>query len=275
MTSPKPQARQPATGQRVIALPGTHNLRDMGGYATAGGAATRWHRLWRADSPHRLTPQAQAQLVTQGLGTVIDLRTEGEVAAAPNPFSSDTRVAYVNLPVFDALAPGSLLRLKTPQSDPLLPFYRSALDDRHEALRVILTAIAAAPPGAVMFHCTLGKDRTGIVAALLLGLAGVAPEDIVADYTLTEPLTRNLVEDLIAQAAAHNMDAVAYRRLMGAPATAMQTTLGHLTTRYGSVGGYLDAIGLPAGDRAALTDRLLSEREAPAPTRPAPPPLQG
>lgn len=245
----------PGPAGRVIAVPGAHNLRDLGGYAAAGGRTTRWRRLWRADSPHRLAPPAQAALVGQGLGTVIDLRTAAEVAALPNPFAGHARVAYVHQPVFDALAPGALLSHPAASDNPLLPFYRSALDDRHAAVGAILGTIAAAPAGAVMFHCTVGKDRTGIVAALLLGLAGVAPEDIVADYTLTEALTADLVEELIAGAA--SLDPVAYRRLLGAPASVMRATLDHLTGRYGSIAGYLDAIGLPPGDRAALRDRLL------------------
>lgn len=238
---------------RHIALPGTYNLRDLGGYRGAGGALTRWRRLWRADSPHRLDAAAQARLVAQGLGTVIDLRTAAEVAAAPNPFAARPGVVWHHLPVFDALAPAALLAAAAP--DPLLPFYRAALDERAEALHAILTAIAAAPPGAVMFHCTVGKDRTGIVAALLLGLAGVATEDIVADYTLTEALTADLVETLIA--AAPSGDTPAARRLLAAPAETMRATLAHLVGAHGSIPDYIDRIGLSPGDRAALADRLL------------------
>lgn len=254
----------PVLSRRHIPLPGVHNIRDLGGYATARGTCTAWRRFLRADSPHALDEAGQARLQAEGLTTVIDLRTEAEIRAQPNPFAGRPGVRYLHQPVFHALAPAQLAAAgRQPGVDPLLDFYQSALDSRHEALRQILTLIAGADEGAVMFHCTAGKDRTGIVAALLLGLAEVSAEDIVADYTMTEGLIADMVARFLDLARQDGRDVEAYARLLAAPATTMRATLGHMEQRYGSVPRYLARIGLAPGDITALSERM-QDSAAPA-----------
>lgn len=254
----------PTPDRRHIALPGAHNIRDLGGYATARGTRTPWRRFLRADSPHGLDAEGQARLQAEGLATVIDLRTADEVAQQPNPFAARPGVRYLHQPVFRALAPAQLAQAGAATGgDPLLAFYLDALDTRQESLRAILGLIAGADRGAVMFHCTAGKDRTGIVAALLLGLAEVSAEDIVADYALTESLIARMVAGFLDAARREGRDVAAYARLLGAPAATMRATLGHLESRHGSVRRYLERIGLPPGDIAALTDRMHQSDPAP------------
>lgn len=244
-----------SSGRRHIALEGVYNIRDLGGYATAQGTQTAWRRFLRADSPHALTEDGQARLQAEGLTTVIDLRTEAEITETPNPFARRAGVVYAHRPLFAALAPGKLAETAD-GACPLLGFYQSALDDRHEALHDIMTLIAGADEGAVMFHCTAGKDRTGLVAALLLGLAEVSVDDIVADYALTEGLITGLVAGFLESARQKGGDVVAYARLLASPAPTMRDTLGHLEARYGSVPRYLAHIGMAPGDITALSDRL-------------------
>ncbi|MCC6000984.1 MAG: tyrosine-protein phosphatase [Pararhodobacter sp.] len=252
--------------RRHITLQGVHNIRDLGGYATARGTQTAWRRFLRADSPHALGEQGQARLQAEGLATVIDLRTESEIAQLPNPFAQRDGVRYAHQPLFRALAPAALAAVGNDDgADPLLAFYRSALDTRHESLREIMMLIAASGDGAVMFHCTAGKDRTGLVAALLLGLAEVSAEDIIADYAMTEGLIAEMVAGFLAAAERDGRDVVAYARLLAAPAPTMRNTLGHLQASYGTVPRYLAHIGVPPGDIAALTDRL--QDPAPHPLR--------
>lgn len=243
------------SGRRHIKLEGTYNIRDLGGYATAQGTQTAWRRFLRADSPHGLNEAGQARLQAEGLSTVIDLRTEAEITETPNPFARRAGVLYAHRPLFTALAPDKLAE-SADGAHPLLGFYQSALDDRHEALNDIMTLIAGADEGAVMFHCTAGKDRTGLVAALLLGLAEVSADDIVADYALTEGLITGLVAGFLETARQRGGDVAAYARLLAAPAPTMRDTLGHLEARYGSVPRYLTHIGVAPGDIAALSDRL-------------------
>ena len=242
---------------RTLALPGAHNLRDLGGYAAEGGRITRWRRVLRADSPHGLAPEGLARLKAEGLRTVIDLRTADEAAAQPNPFAADPAVAYRALPLVPDLAPAALFAEAARGGDVLGAFYARALEEHRAAMRDVLSAVASAPDGAVMVHCTVGKDRTGLVAALVLAVAGVAQETIVADYALTEAMIAALAAGLIDQARRHGADPAAMARLMAAPAGTMRATLAGLAARHGSVTGYLDRIGLPPGDRSALRDRML------------------
>jgi protein-tyrosine phosphatase len=249
--------------RRRLVIEGAHNLRDLGGYRTRDGDLTPWRRFLRADSPHRLGAEGIERLEAEGLTTVIDLRTTAELEAMPNPFARRAGVTYRHQPIFEELAPLNLAGLDFEGGDPLFEFYQSALDDRHEALREILVMIAGVPEGAVMFHCTVGKDRTGIVAALLLGLAEVEPEDIVADYAMTEPLIVRLVAEYVEATRARGEDPDKHARLLAAPATTMQAALGHIELRYGSAAGYLRHIGVPRGDLSALQDRLRGALEAP------------
>ncbi|MCC6007383.1 MAG: tyrosine-protein phosphatase [Rhodobacteraceae bacterium] len=253
--------------RRHIAMAGVHNIRDLGGYGTARGTQTAWRRFLRADSPHDLGEDGQARLQQEGLSTVIDLRTEAEIAQGPNPFRARAGVQYVHQPLFDSLAPAALAAAGAGDC-PLVGFYRSALDDRHEALREIMVLIARADEGAVMFHCTAGKDRTGLVAALLLGLAEVGTDDIVADYALTEGLISGLVATFLEAAARDGRDVQAYARLLAAPEATMRQTLAHLAATYGSVPRYLDHIGVPRGDVSALTDRLHDTGSSPLSSKP-------
>lgn len=241
--------------RRHIALEGTHNIRDLGGYLTKRGTLTPWRRFLRADSPHRLSIDGQERLRSEGVSTVIDLRSRAEVTRQPNPLAAHPGVHYVNRPIFDELAPHTQAA-PSDGGNPLPAFYRTALDERHEALRDVMVMIAAAREGAVMFHCTAGKDRTGLVAALLLGLAEVGAEDISADYALTERLITGLVAEFLQAAHENGGDVEAYARLLKAPASSMRETLSYVESRYDSVPRYLDLIGVPRGDIAVLRDRL-------------------
>jgi protein-tyrosine phosphatase len=163
---------------RHLPFEGTFNVRDVGGYATADGRRTRWRTLLRADSLHRLSEAAQLQLVDMGLRTAIDLRRASEVADCPNVFCRSRSVRYRALPVFDDVAERG-----APRS--LEATYRHALDTRQPQLRAIVGALASPRALPALVHCTAGKDRTGLVIALLLELAGVSRETVVEDYALS------------------------------------------------------------------------------------------
>lgn len=241
---------------RHIAIEGTHNIRDLGGYVTARGTMIPPRRFLRADCLHRLGPGGTEQLVNEGLRCVIDLRTKNEVATAPSFFASLAGVDYVNLPLFDDLSPAALANADAQHSHPLVPFYISALDTRGAAVRDILTHIARVREGAVLFNCTAGKDRTGIIAALLLGLAGVSDDDIITDYVLTEQMIPDLVAEFLAISRDNGGDVVRYATLLESPADTMAKMLSHIRAQYGSIEGYVHRIGLAREDLFRLTDQL-------------------
>lgn len=238
---------------RHLPIAGTFNIRDLGGYA-AGQGETRWRRILRADGLHRVDEEGMAALVAEGLATVIDLRHKEELEIHPNPFSNHPAVRYYNVPLFEALVPRP-----EPDRDVLLELYKVALDTRREAVAQVLTIIADAPPGAVLFHCTAGKDRTGIVSALLLAIAGVEAALIVEDYALTGEMIAPMIEEIAADAIARGADPEVFRPLLAADPATMLATIAHVETTYGSAREYLAVIGLSPDTADRLRNRLVGD----------------
>jgi len=241
---------------RQLTVRGAYNIRDLGGYTTATGAPVPWRRFLRADCLHRLDEGEPERLHFEGLRMVVDLRTAREVRDAPSRFARMRGVEWVNLPLFDALSPAALAEVEVPDGHPLLAMYITAVETRGDAIMTILTRIAQVREGTVMFNCTAGKDRTGVIAALLLGLAGVSHTDIIADYTLTQSLIPELVAEFLSLSRSNGGDVEAYATLLESPASAMAGLLGHLDMQYGSVMGYFDHIGMPVGTLSRLQVRL-------------------
>ncbi len=169
--------------QRHLDWEGCFNVRDLGGLRTTDGRRTRPRRIVRADALDGLTASGWAALAAYGVRTVIDLRDDDErgVDAAPRPAS----VATLHLPLdgsedrefWDAWDSG-------PQfATPL--YYGPHVQRFPQRSAAVLSAIAHAQPGGVVFHCASGRDRAGQVTMLLLALAGVAAEDIAADYAMS------------------------------------------------------------------------------------------
>jgi len=242
---------------RHLPLRGAYNIRDLGGYPTGAGGITPWRRFLRADSLHRLEDGEAERLMAEGLRSVIDLRTPTEMAGAPNPFASVAEVDFTNMPLFDDLSPEALAQHSAAQAHPLLGFYIVALETRGAAITEILSEMAKLEQGAVLFNCTAGKDRTGLIAALLLGLAEVPRENIIADYTLTAKLIPDLVAEFLALSRARGGDVESYARLLESPAPTMADVLDRIGMRHGTVAGFLRDAGMDKGALATLQDRLM------------------
>ena len=240
-------------GQRHLPLAGAYNIRDIGGYPTATGTTTRWRTFLRADSLHNLTPAGQQALIDYGVRTIIDLRFAQECSAAPNVFAAADNVRYINLSLFEGSAPNALGR----QLPDLGSIYRYILDERQAAIKAVLTLMAD-DGFPVLIHCTAGKDRTGLITALLLGLAGVDHATIAEDYALTAQYGAELLTQLHDQAAAAGRDMATYARFLEAKPEAMRNTLAYLEEKYVSVPAYLAQIGLTATQIAQLQRQLLS-----------------
>ena len=246
----------PNDPRRHLPIAGAHNVRDLGGWSTGAGQTTAWRRILRADSPHRATAEGQARLRAEGLRTVIDLRSLAEQAEAPNPFADDPGVGFVSCPIYDDLAPAVMATRSAAPDNPLLAFYDQALTERGDAVRSALRSVATAQDGLVMFHCSVGKDRTGLLAALLLGTAGVDRGAIVRDYTLTGPAIAPLVAQMLADTRARGGDPDSHAQFLRCEAPLMTATLDRIEARHGSIPGYLRDIGLDRADLHGLRDRL-------------------
>lgn len=246
----------PHQPKRHLPVQGAYNVRDLGGWRTGHGGQTQWRRILRADSPHRMTPQGLRLLEDEGLRSVIDLRSRDEQVENPNPFADRPGIAFASCPVYDDLAPALMATREAAPDNPLLEFYRQALTDRADAVRDALRAVAGAPKGLVLFHCTVGKDRTGLLAALLLGTAGVDRGEIVRDYALTGPAIAPLVTQMLDDTRARGGDPDRHAQFLRCDAPLMTETLDRIEARHGSIPGYLRDIGLDAADLDALRDRL-------------------
>lgn len=244
------------------------NIRDLGGYPTCDGSQTRWGALVRADDLSRLTPIGRRALRAYGIRTIVDLRSPVEVAEAPHPFAHNEpgmpTLTYQHMPFIDPTDRTVDHALSTVM--PLPDIYRLFLVHCPTQIGTILHAIAHAEPGGVLVHCTAGKDRTGLVVAFALALAGVADEQIVADYALSDQyLQRFYAERLASVTHDPQLHARLVPRLTAAPEV-MRHTLAFLRTHYGSLVGYLAHTGLPAQEMTAVARRLCEDNQGTVPS---------
>lgn len=235
--------------ERHLDWDGCFNVRDLGGLRTTDGRETRWGRVVRADALDGLTAGGWAVLVAYGIRTVVDLRDgderRGDVARRP------ASVSTVQLPL-DGSADREFWDVweTGPQFGTPL-YYGPHLERFPERSAAVVAAIARAQPGGVAFHCGGGRDRAGQVAMLLLALAGVAPEEIAADYALSA----DRLPARYASRGEEDQGPVLEAFLAERGTTAGElivTTLAEL-----DVEGHLLAAGLTAEDVGALRRRLL------------------
>jgi protein-tyrosine phosphatase len=173
------------TENRQLTWDGCNNVRDLGGLSARDGRMTRWGAVVRSDTPAKLTAAGWSALYAHGVRTIISLRTVGmiedETDAAPRPFDITT----LQVAIEDITDKAFVQQWVNSDLWGTPLYYRDALERWPERHAAAITAIARAKPGGVLFHCRRGHDRTGIIAMLLLALAGVAPDDIIADYELS------------------------------------------------------------------------------------------
>ncbi|MFD9220652.1 tyrosine-protein phosphatase [Streptomyces sp. NPDC060064] len=219
---------------RHIPFERLHNFRDLGGYSTADGHTVRWGRLYRSDSLAKLDGADLDRFLALEVRTVIDLRYPWEIEARGRVPDREG-LSYVNLSVehrpYDQAA-------IDPGVDPwrfLADRYAEVALDGAKELRQALEVIASNTSGPLVFHCASGKDRTGLLAALVLALIGVAEDDIAADFALTELATDRLIADWRAAHPERTLTWPGYGR---APEEIMRLFLADLSATYGSVYDY-------------------------------------
>lgn len=182
----------PLPNLKRIPLQGAHNFRDLGGYPTADGRCTRWGLLYRSDALSALSRADWTLLLRRGIKTVIDLRSLPEAQAAPlSPPEGVQALHFSLMQELDGALPGPGTGEKR-VLDSMLLDYKNMLFGSLPCCAGILRAIAGRlDAGSVVFMCSAGKDRTGIIAAVLLYLCGVPREDIVADYMVSSTYNAN------------------------------------------------------------------------------------
>ena len=235
--------------RRHLDLEGAYNIRDIGGYATSDGRSTRWQILLRADSLHRLAPASVTALIEYGLRTVIDLRTTDELQQAPDVLSNSSDFNYIHRNILGDPRASETSGSRPPLVDAKMLFelYTTMLDQRRAVIIETLETLAA--PGALpaLFHCFAGKDRTGLITALVLGLAGVPAETIAEDYALSSGYLSKRYFD---PEAAPEIDALGFtfeqfqREVCYCSPDLMLETLRYIDERYGGAERYVRDGGL-------------------------------
>jgi len=202
----------------------------------------------RSDYLGHLTAPGREALIAYGVTTVIDLRSASEVANKPNPFADGSGPAYVHRELID----DANMR-QIGDSPDMFERYLMILDNRPQAFHDIFDSVAEAD-GAVLFHCYAGKDRTGMIAAMLLALAGVTPDDIAADYGETDLRLAKQYEKWITEAAPERREA--FRQELRCPPERILGVLEHLQRKWGGVDGYLESSGMTPANVDRLSAKL-------------------
>jgi protein-tyrosine phosphatase len=222
---------------RRIPLPGTLNLRDLGGYPTSDGGTVRWRTLLRSDALHLLDDTGRAALAGFGLRTVVDLRTDEEAENAPSALDG-TGADVFHVPLlraqdFDGVPPE------------LAAVYWHMVDERGAAIAEVVGRLSAGGALPGLIHCSAGKDRTGLVVALVLEVIGVSDETIAADYAMSgeniDADAAQVVNRIQAISGGQQLDL----GLLGSPPGLIIESLARVRDQAGSVAGYLIRHGLP------------------------------
>jgi protein-tyrosine phosphatase len=246
---------------RDLVWDGCLNVRDLGGLPTRDGGETRLGSIVRADSVRQLSDEGWQALVAHGIRTVVDLRGDDERADDP---PAELPVEVVHVPFFEAndaewhelgreldAAAAAAPDAATATRDVYLIF----LERFRSNIAAGVRAVAHAPAGGLVIHCVGGKDRTGLLSAFLLHLAGVDDEEIAADYALSEERLRPRHEAWFA-AAESDEELERLQRIAQTPAASMSGVFSELERRYGGPEDYLRAAGVTDEELELARTRL-------------------
>lgn len=232
---------------RAVVIEGVQNARDLGGISTENGGKTRSGRFIRGAALHHITAKGMAQMKELGIKHVVDLRSVAE--SERNPDITD--LTKLSVPMLDNMQ-SKITDFKSGQGaiefpDSIDGLYYLMIDTHKDEFKNLFKYFAANPDDGMFYHCSIGKDRTGVTSMLLLSIAGVSREDIVADYNLSKPLEGNGPGD--------NPNVPAY--VYEAPKVAMENTLDWLEEKYGGPLGYLKHIGVTGEEIETIRKSML------------------
>ncbi|CCL98588.1 uncharacterized protein FIBRA_00589 [Fibroporia radiculosa] len=253
-----------------VQIPGVANVRDLGSYhsVTHPGSMTRPRMLFRSAEISAITEEGKVKLKELGISVVYDLRSDTEIERYESPMPEIEDVEVLRVPVFktEDYSPEMMAKrfalYASGKTEAFMELYSQILDHGGLAFGVILRHVRDSPNEGLLFHCTAGKDRTGIAAALLLKLAGVEDNEIAEDYALTrvgrEP-ARQKVMTRLSQIPMFATNTEAALNMFTCRREVMFAFLALLKDRYGGVEGYLrDYVHLSDDDIHVIRRNLLA-----------------
>ncbi len=259
----------PDTEVRHVVLAGPDNFRDLGGYRTADGRTVKWGMLYRADDLDKLTRSDMASLDQRGIGTAFDFRAMAERSDRPDSRGPERCFRVEDLEIsYEPLHPATLRpkiltgELAEAEAHELLlganRAYVTLFRDRYARL---INELSVADSLPAVFHCSMGKDRTGVAAALVLRALGVSKETVIEDYLLTNRYTegrRGWVEGLVVLGSLWRQAPEDLRPLLEARREYIEAAFDTIDQEYGSFDAYLhEGLGLADTTLARLRSNLL------------------
>jgi protein-tyrosine phosphatase len=229
--------------ERRLLWDACYNVRDLGGYSTKHDKQTRWQAFVRADNLARLSDEGKKALIAYGVKTIIDLRSEYELGIDPPVFDSfhdqNGFPQHINLPLLDESDKVGIEIIN--QTPSLTEMYSIIVDRYQNNIARIMKAFAKATNGTILFHCHSGRDRTGIIAAMLLSLAGVDYSTIAKDYTISNVYIQPTFEEPLSEEPEIILRFLAY-----------------LDTQYGGTRAYLREAGVSESELTRIQRHLLA-----------------
>lgn len=215
---------------REIIIDGVMNVRDLGGLKTTTGKSIAPKRFIRGAAIHKISEAGKKKFDELPVGLVLDLRSTIEATKYPDNIA-DEKIEYYHLPMLDHIQSNTELTFKLPAS--LEELYINILEEQKKEFMKAFEIIASNPQKTVFYHCTAGKDRTGLLSMLLLGISDVPDDEIVGDYALTKPFRANEEK---------KVDLPEF--LFQAPPEVMIKTIEWINKNYGGIKKYVDEIGV-------------------------------
>jgi protein-tyrosine phosphatase len=247
------------TAERRVKLEGAFNFRDLGGYQAIDGRRTKWGRIYRSDSLTRLTAGDRDVLKQIGIRLVCDLRAPAEVKKRPDRLPEDGAIEYLNFPIvsgnFDTVTAHEKIKkgdIDWLTEDYMIKGYINNIEAYATTWAAVFEHLGAPASYPLVFHCTGGKDRAGVCAALILLSLGVSEETVIYDHGLSNKFLADILPKLYSYFGSFGIEKEKLLPYLTAPRAAIIALLDHIRVTYGFAVDYLK-------NKAGVSQRTLDQ----------------
>ncbi|WP_230399060.1 tyrosine-protein phosphatase [Novisyntrophococcus fermenticellae] len=235
---------------KLLDIEGAFNVRELGGYKNSRGQTIQRQCFIRSGSLGGLTQRGIEALLDYGVDCIIDLRSLMEAEKQPDILAKHDKIKYYHVPMLDNVQSNISSEISDMFPESLEAMYQGLIDNSYTELKRAFEIFSDTQNNCVLFHCSAGKDRTGISAALLLGLAGVDYDTIAEDYSWTQ--------HLLPASLFENMPFQVPEFLFESNPEAMRTTLAYIDRRYGGVDSFLSKIGVTDTEKENIRNKMFA-----------------